>query len=137
MPHRTISTLSVCSLLISLLSGCGGGSADIRVKEGSEQIGQAPTGSLYLTDQASIVHVDASERIATLRNARNFAAGTFLETKSSDGVKTATLKTLVSRESGLRTADILEGEPNINDQASPVSPSEMERLEKIYRDPIE
>ena len=136
MYPKTLITLAVSGLFLSLLAGCGG-NGQVRVREGSEQIGSAPTGSVFVTDQASIVHVDEIERLATMRNARKFAANTFLETRDRDGKKTAILKARDNRETGLRTADILEGNPRINDRATPVSLSEMERLQKIYRDPVE
>jgi hypothetical protein len=136
MYPKTLITLAVSGLFLSLLAACGG-NGQVRVREGSEQIGSAPTGSVFVTDQASIVHVDEIERLATMRNARKFAANTFLETRDRDGKKTAILKARDNRETGLRTADILEGNPRINDRATPVSLSEMERLQKIYRDPVE
>ncbi len=136
MRHKALPLLAVSALLLSLLSGCGGPSG-VRVTEGDQQIGSAPTGSVFLTDQATIVHVDDFERLATLRNARSYAGGTFLVCKDSDGQKSATLKTRENRESGLRTADIIEGMPKINDRATPVSASESARLGKIYRDPVE
>ena len=136
MYPKALITLAVSGLLLSLLAGCGG-SGKVRVREGSEQIGSAPTGSVFATDEATIVHVDQNERLATLRNARSFAGNSFLETRDLEGNKTAVLKTRENRESGLRTADILEGYPRINDRAAPVSFSEMERLQKIYRDPVE
>lgn len=136
MPFRTLITLAVSTLLISLITGCGG-NGQVRVQEGSDQIGRASTGNVFTGNQATIVHVDTIERLATMRNGREFAANTFLETKDREGNMTAILKTRENRETGLRTADILEGYPRINDRAAPVSFSEMERLQKIYRDPVE
>ncbi len=136
MHPKTLITLAVSGLMLSLHTGCGG-NGQVRVNEGSEQIGTAPTGSVFVTDQASIVHVDEIERLATMRNARMFAANTFLETKDRNGKKTGILKARENRKTGLRTADILEGDPSINDRATPVSLSEMERLQKIYRDPVD
>lgn len=128
--------LSATSIsLLSLLSGCGGGPSGIRVTEGDQQIGAAQTGTIITVNAATVVHVNEFERLATLRNARDFAEGTFLVTSNSQGTKTATLKARNHRE-GLRTADILEGLPDINDSAKPVSASESARLAKIYRDPV-
>lgn len=121
---------------LSLLSGCGGPSG-VRVTEGDQQIGAAPRGSIFLTNEASIVHVNEFERLATLRNARDFPADTFLIARDREGNESATLKTRTTRPMGLRTADILEGMPEINDRATPVSPAESERLSKIYREPAE
>lgn len=136
MHPKALIILSINGLLLSFLCGCGG-SDQVRVKEGSEQIGNAPIGSVFATDLSKIVHVDENERLATLRNARSFTGKVFLETRDREGKKTAVIKTRENRETGLRTADILEGYPRINDIATPVSFSEMERLQKIYRDPVE
>ena len=118
------------------LSACGG-SSEVRVTEGSEQIGAAPTGTVFLTTDASVVHVDEITRIATFRNGNSFADGAFLIVKDRAGEQTGILKALPRRETGLRTADILEGEPDINNLVSNASASENARLAKIYRDPEE
>ncbi len=136
MYHKSLLLLALGALSLALVSGCGG-QRGVRITEGSEQIGSAPTGSVFATTAATIVHINEFERLATLRNAREFAAGTFLETRDRKGNKTALLKARAKRESGLRTADILEGAPKINHSAVPVSASESARLEKIYRDTVE
>tara|TARA_B100001248_G_scaffold197951_1_gene152421 strand:- start:554 stop:880 length:327 start_codon:yes stop_codon:yes gene_type:complete len=104
------------------------------VIEGDQKIRSALTGSVYATDQAIIVHVNEFDRLATLRNARSYSASTFLETRDSEGKKSALLKTRENRPTGLGTADIVEGLPKINDRASPVNAAESVRLGKIYRD---
>lgn len=136
MRHPAIPLLAASALLLALLGGCGG-PRGVRVTEGDQQIGAAPKGSVFLTGEATVVHVDEIERLATLRNAYDFPAGTFLVTRDREGEKSATLKARANRATGLRTADILEGLPRINDRAAPASPSESQRLGKIYRDPAE
>ena len=133
MPYKTLLFCVLLAVSFSLLSGCGG-SRSVRVTEGDQQIRSALTGSLYATDQATIVHVNKFDRLATLRNARSFSASTFLETRDSEGNKSAILKTRGNRPAGLGTADIVEGLPKINDRASPVNATESVRLGKIYRD---
>ncbi|MDQ8193559.1 hypothetical protein QEH59_03935 [Coraliomargarita sp. SDUM461004] len=130
--HRPLYSLVVIAL--ALLSGCSNPSG-VRVTEGDQQIGSARTGTVIAVNTATIVHVNEFERLATLRNARTLEDNTFLVTRDSAGNQTATLKTRPQRD-GLRTADILEGLPRINDRALPVSLSESERLRKIYRDPV-
>jgi hypothetical protein len=134
MHLKTILILTIGAVSLSLLNGCGGPSG-VRVTEGNQPIGNAPTGTLIADKSASIVHVNEMERLATLRNARMFKNGIFLETRDRQGNKTATLKLREARE-GLRTADIVEGLPKINDRAVPVSASENARLNKIYRTPV-
>lgn len=130
---KTSILLALASAL--LLSACGGRKG-VRVTEGTEPIGAAPAGTLFATKEASIVHVDLSSRLATLRNGGKFEAGAFLIAKdSADGLQTGVLKALPKRALGLRTADVLEGEPEINDVVFRASAAEAERLAKIYRDP--
>ena len=133
MPYKALLSCSLLAVSLSILSGCGG-SRSVRVIEGDQQIRSALTGSLYATDQATIVHVNKFDRLATLRNARSFPASTFLETRDTEGNKSAILKTRGNRPAGLGTADIIEGLPKINDRASPVNAAESVRLGKIYRD---
>ena len=133
MPYKTLLFCVLLAVSLSLLSGCGG-SRSVRVTEGDQQIRSALTGSLYATDQATIVHINKFDRLATLRNARNFPKSTFLETRDSEGNKSGILKTRGNRPAGLGTADIVEGLPKINDRASPVNATESVRLGKIYRD---
>lgn len=134
MRIKALTLLALGAVFLTLLSGCGGPNG-VRVTEGDQQIGSAPTGSVFMTDQATVVHVNEFDRLATLRNARKFAVGTFLVTRDRDGNESATLKTRENRPTGLGTADIVEGLPKINDHAEPVSASESTRLGKIYRDP--
>ena len=133
MPYKTLPSFALFAVSLSLLSGCGG-SRSVRVIEGDQQIRSALTGSIYATDQATIVHVNKFDRLATLRNARSFPKSTFLETRDSEGNKSGILKTRGNRPAGLGTADIVEGLPKINDRASPVNATESVRLGKIYRD---
>jgi hypothetical protein len=133
MPYKALLSHVILAVSLSLLCGCGG-SRSVRVIEGDQQIRSALTGSVYATDQATIVHVNKFDRLATLRNARSFPQSTFLETLDSEGNKSAILKTRGNRPAGLGTADIVEGLPKINDRASPVNAAESVRLGKIYRD---
>ena len=133
MPHKSLLYFVLLAVSLSLLGGCSG-SRSVRVIEGDQQIRSALTGSVYSTEQAIIVHVNEFDRLATLRNARIFPAFTFLETRDSEGNKSAILKTRGNRPAGLGTADIVEGLPKINDHATPVNAAESVRLRNIYRD---
>ena len=130
---RTLQPILLAIATAILLTACGG-SGKVRVTEGSEQIAASPTGTLFVTNDATIVHVNPQERIATIRNANRFEAGTFLIVKNSEGTQTGILKALPVRETGLRTADILEGLPSINNTVTAAGKKESARLAKIYRD---
>ncbi|HAV12114.1 MAG TPA: hypothetical protein DCX06_01275 [Opitutae bacterium] len=125
-------SLLLGTCLTVLLSGCGG-SSGIRVTEGDTQIGSPKAGTIVASNSASVVHVDLFERIATIRNGNQLPTG-FLVAKNRTGEQTAALKARPARAEMLRTADILEGEPSINDIISPANSSESARLGKIYRD---
>lgn len=116
-----------------MLTACGG-TGNTRENEGANPTGTVRPGTVYSTSDAIIVHVNVNGRIATIRNGNNFEEGAFLIAKDRSGEQTGVLKALPLRP-GLRTADILEGEPMINDVVSPAGTSESERLAKIYRDP--
>jgi hypothetical protein len=133
MPYKALLSYVILAVSLSLLGGCGG-SRSVRVIEGDQQIRSALTGSVYATDQATIVHVNKFDRLATLRNARSFPQSTFLETLDSEGNKSAILKTRGNRPAGIGTAYIFDVLPKINDRASPVNAAESVRLGKIYRD---
>ncbi|TVP79563.1 MAG: hypothetical protein EA353_05870 [Puniceicoccaceae bacterium] len=136
MPRKDISILAASALLISLFTACGG-SREMRVTEGRDPVGAAPTGSVFLTSEATIVHVNQRERLATMRNGSLFPPGTFVQTVNREGEQTGLLKVRPKRPTGLRTADILEGLPDINNRAVAVSEAESRRLKAIYRDATE
>ncbi|MGJ8653526.1 MAG: hypothetical protein ACSHX8_09660 [Opitutaceae bacterium] len=132
---RIIHTTSL--LLISgmalLLTSCSSNSG-VRVTQGSEQISAPTPGTIVASSSSTVVHVDLFERVATIRNGHGLPDD-FLIAKNRRGKQTGILKARPSRaEGGLRTADILEGEPGINNIITPASASESARLSKIYRD---
>lgn len=123
------------TLLLCFFLGCG--NSNIQVIKGDTQIGAAPRGSLFATNTATIVHVDRLERLVTLRHAQGLEEYTFLKTQDSEGNKTAIIKTRATRKNGLCTADILEGVPDINDQATALEAEASAKLRETYRDPVE
>ena len=134
MTPNALYIIAVSALMFSLLPGCQ--NSNVRVIKGEEQIGAAPVGSLFATSVATIVHVDKFERLVTLSHAKSLKEYTFLESHDMKGNKTAILKTRINRTNSLRTADILEGAPKINDKVIAAGPEASERLREIYRDPI-
>lgn len=106
----------------------------MRVTESSEPAGAMAAETPEALNQASIVHVNLSNRLATIRNGLKFSTGDFLIVKDREGTQTGVLKARPDRPIGLQTADVLEGEPDINHIVVAASASETERLSKIYRD---
>ena len=135
MIPKALYTVTILSLLLSMLPSCQ--NTNVRVTKGDKQVGAAPRGTLYTTSAVTIVHVDKFERIVTLRNAQKLDEFTFLEAQDSGRNKTAILKTRANRTNGLRTADILEGAPRINDQATVLEAETSAKLRETYRDPVE
>lgn len=133
MRSTHITPLIIGIWLTLLLAGCGGGPSGVRVTQGDTQIGQAKPGTVVASNESTVVHVDMFERIATIRNGRDLPIA-FLVATNKAGTQTAILKTRPKRAMGLRTADILEGQPQINDTITPASAAESARLAKIYRD---
>ncbi len=135
MISKVLYPVTVLTLLLSMLPGCQ--NTNVRVTKGDKQVGVAPRGTLFRTSAVTIVHVDKFERIVTLRNAQQIDEFTFLEAQDSGGNKTAILKTRANRTNGLRTADILEGTPRINDRATVIEVETSAKLRETYRDPVE
>lgn len=137
MKLKLISIFAASALLSLLLSGCGGGPAGVRVTEGNDPASAAPTGRSAQASDATIVHINDRERLATIRNGSSFPPNALLKTVDRGGNQTGFLKTRNQRPSGLRTADILEGNPSINNRTIPVSETERARLETLYSDPAD
>ncbi len=124
--------INLCLGLAALLLGACAGSGDVRITEGSETIGEKPAGTLFVTSQASLVHVDERERLATIRRGNRFEEGAFLEAVAADGQRSGLLKAQPRSLTALRTAFILEGEPAINDSVREVNAAEAARLAAKY-----
>lgn len=133
MRSTQIISLFIGICLTLTLAGCGGGPTGVRVTQGDTQIRKATPGTTVASSASTVVHVDMFERIATMRNGRDLPES-FLIATNSAGTQTAILKARPKRAIGLRTADILEGQPQINDSIAPASATESARLAKIYRD---
>ena len=123
--------LGTCLLLF--LTGCGGSANGVRIIQGDTPVGKASAKVASPKSVATIVHVDMFERITTIRRGNDLPSG-FLIATSRGGVQTAVLKARPSRPEGLRTADILEGEPKINNLVIAASAEDTTRIAKIYRD---
>jgi len=136
MNLKSISLFALTTSLVIGLSGCATGSNSVRITDSKN------TKTTSSTDEASesvnhgiLVHINEVDRLVTIRNGRDLPTG-FLITKNSDGKQTAIIKSRPPRKYGLRTADILEGQPAINNIISPVDAAESARLEQKYPTPI-
>ena len=122
--------ITCASLLGIALTGCGG-SSGVRITEGFQEREAAP---VVNHNAPMIVHIDLFDRIVTIRN--GMALGDqFLIATNFAGVETAVLKARPQRiGSPLLTADILEGDPKINNTITTADSARSMELSKIYRD---
>lgn len=137
LKHPTHLLFALLALLAVLVLPACGGLKEMRVTESDQpeggMAGETPTSE----QKASIVHVNFSDRLATMRNGRTFKKGDFLIVQNREGQQTGILKARASRPVGLQTADVLEGTPKINNTVTQASDSEADRLAETYRDPEE
>jgi len=133
MRFTELTPLLLGTCLLLFLTGCGGSANGVRIIKGDTQIGKASAKVASSRSDSTIVHVDIFERITTIRRGNDLPSG-FLIATSRVGVQTAILKARPSRPEGLRTADILEGEPEINNLVTAASAEDTTRLTRIYRD---
>lgn len=109
-------------------TSCGGPNG-VRITEGSQE--RTASAPLIAHNAAHIVHIDLFERIATIRN--GIALGSeFLITTNYAGVETAVLKARPNENLTLSTADILEGDPKINNTVKPADAARSMELAKLY-----
>ena len=93
-----------------------------------------PAGTSY--NGPNIVHADMIERIATIRFGHELGEE-FLIVSDENDVQVALLKSLPLRPGSLRTADILEGTPKINQRVSSATAEQNEAYQAIYPNAIE
>lgn len=120
-------------ITVLVLSACAGNNR-VRISDRPQNTGEMAADAATAGSRVSVVHVNTSSRLATLRNGNSFQKGDFLIVKNRNGEQTGILKALPKRPLGLRTADILEGEPDINNFVTLASAAETARLAQIYRD---
>jgi hypothetical protein len=129
MRLHSLSLASLSCVLAMTFAGCGGGPNGVRITEGQQE--RTVTAPLIAHDTPHIVHIDLFERIATIRN--GIALGSeFLITTDYAGVETAVLKARPNKNLTLLAADILEGDPKINNTVKPAGPARSAELAKLY-----
>lgn len=127
MRLNLLSLITLTSLIVAM-TGCGGRKG-VRITEGNQErsLSAAP---LVPNGTPMIVHVDLFARIATIRHGMTIG-GEFLITENYAGEETSILKARANT-GGLLTADILEGEPNINNIVRAASAARSLELANIY-----
>ncbi|MEM8867394.1 MAG: hypothetical protein AAGC73_03920 [Verrucomicrobiota bacterium] len=127
-----VSLLAVISLFLSACSSTN----EVRVTEGFQER-DATTVQTIAKGTPIIVHADESARLVTIRHGSSLPED-FLICIDHKGRESALLKALpLKGATNMRTAEILEGKPNVNDTVVQASPARSLELGKIYRDPDE
>lgn len=127
--HSSLIAAFSCALAL-ILVGCAGPNG-VRITEGQKR----ETAPIITDKEPMIVHIDLFERIATIRNGMDLG-DQFLITADYAGVETAVLKARPSSLSEtLLTADILEGDPEINNTVKTADSTRDIELTKIYSNP--
>tara|TARA_B110000208_G_scaffold107237_1_gene133044 strand:- start:5814 stop:6218 length:405 start_codon:yes stop_codon:yes gene_type:complete len=127
--HSSLIAAFSCALAL-ILVGCAGLNG-VRITEGQKR----ETAPIITDKEPMIVHIDLFERIATIRNGMDLG-DQFLITADYAGVETAVLKARPSSLSEtLLTADILEGDPEINNTVKTADSTRDIELTKIYSNP--
>lgn len=131
----SLKSKSLVSLSVALTLGlcsCTTGTDTVRVTHSKDsQYSATSTQVRTAESKATIVHINENDRLATIRNGNDLPAD-FLITKNQHGNPTGILKARSPRKFGLRTADIIEGRPAINNTITPADATESTRLEKMY-----
>jgi len=131
----SLKSKSLVPLLVALTVGfcsCTTGTDTVRVTHSKNSQYSVTSAQVRTAEsKATIVHINETDRLATIRNGNDLPAD-FLITKNQDENPTGILKARSPRKFGLRTADIIEGRPAINDTITPADVTENTRLEKMY-----
>ena len=80
-----------------------------------------------------IVHIDLKERLATIQFG-NELSNEFLVSRDANGEQTGVLKGIIKLNDSLKTAYIIDGNPQINDEIFKASKQQNDSLRKIFRD---
>ncbi|MAV39612.1 MAG: hypothetical protein CML12_03425 [Puniceicoccaceae bacterium] len=124
------STLLI--LLLGFLISCQT-SDTIRYKDSTKGEDWSPSESLVeVIPNAHIVHVDTSQRIATIRSSESLSEGYYSSLSQSNREESAVLKLVNSTGGLLYIADILEGSPKINDLLIKASQERTKELDSRY-----
>ena len=126
MCTRTYSSLLIIICFIAI--GCS---------NVSKSIPNSPDTDISLIQNyestSRIVHIDLKERLATIRFG-NELSNEFLVSRDANGQQTGVLKGIIKLNDSLKTAYIIDGNPQINDEIFKASKQQNDSLRKIFRD---
>ena len=124
-------------LTVILLTSCNS-SKSIRLKDSSDSKkgNQSNVEIAEKIDNASIVHIDKTQRIVTIRSNRPLNKGYYITSSQFSDKESSVIKLYDASYESIFIADILEGTPKITDAISRVSEERSKELDAYYTEAI-
>ena len=124
-------------LTVILLTSCNS-SKSIRLKDSSDSKkgNQSNVEIAENIDNASIVHIDKTQRIVTIRSNRPLNKGYYITSSQFSDKESSVIKLYDASYESIFIADILEGTPKITDAISRVSEERSKELDAYYTEAI-
>ena len=118
---------------VIFLTSCNS-SKSIRVKDSSDsnKDNVSNSGIIEEIDNASIVHIDKTERIVTIRSSRPLKKGYYITSSQFSDTANSVIQLYDASYESIFIADILEGTPRITDFISRVSEERRIELDAYY-----
>ena len=120
-------------ITVIFLTSCNS-SKSIRIKSSSDSNKGNVSNSEIAEkiDNASIVHIDKTQRIVTIRSNRPLDKGYYITSSQYSDTESSMIKLYDSSYESIFIADILEGTPKITDSISKVSEERSKELDVYY-----
>ena len=120
-------------LTVILLTSCNS-SKSVRLKDSSDSKkgNQSLLEIAKKIDNASIVHIDKTQRIVTIRSNRPLNKGYYITSSQFSDTESSVIKLYDASYESIFIADILEGTPKITDSISRVSEERSKELDAYY-----
>ena len=118
---------------VVILTSCNS-SKSIRLKDSSDSQ-KDNLSNLVISekiDEASIVHIDQTQRIVTIRSNRPLSNGYYITSSQYSDKESSVIKLYDASYESIFIADILEGTPKITDSISSVSDMRGKELDAYY-----
>ena len=122
-------------ITVILLTSCNS-SKSVRLKDSSvtQKDNQSNLEIAKKIDNASIVHIDKTQRIVTIRSNRPLNKGYYITSSQYSDTESSVIKLYDASYELIFIADILEGTPKITDSISKVSEERSKELDVYYTD---
>ncbi len=120
-------------LTVILLTSCNS-SKSVRLKDSSDskKVNQSNLEIDKKIDNASIVHIDKTQRIVTIRSNRPLNKGYYITSSQFSDTESSVIKLYDAYYESIFIADILEGTPKITDSISRVNEERRKELDAYY-----